>query len=507
MSEADLDPAVIALMERLQADPREAGCDQTIETHAARVFLVGDRAYKIKKPVDLGFLDFSTLERRTTALEAELRLNQGGAPHLYRRLIWVTRKPDGGLELDGDGARVEPVLEMARFDQGGLLARLAGAGQVDGALARDLADAVFESHVRAEPRRVASGSDRIRAVLADAARRCGQAPGAPAQRVRTIARQLDRRLQEKADLLDSRGGAGFVRRCHGDLHLNNIVRLDGAPVLFDALEFDEDLAVIDTLYDLAFLVMDLIRYGLGREAAALLSQYAARLDGDHAVEGIALLPAFCGVRALIKALTCLERAAPGDGLDAAACLDLAERCGGKGEVRLIGVGGLSGTGKSTLAEGVAPHVGPPPGALVIRADLERKALEGVGWRDALPKSAYTREASRRVYDRQRDKAARALRAGCSVIMDAVHSRESERLALEAAARDAQADFLGVWLDAEAPVIRSRVSARRDDPSDADLEVVEKQAAYDAGEIGWTRVDATRGADAVLGVVRELAGLA
>jgi aminoglycoside phosphotransferase family enzyme/predicted kinase len=507
MSRADIDPAIAKLM----GDPATHGPGvrevDVIETHAARVFLAGARAYKIKKPVDLGFLDFSTRDARAEALQTELALNAPAAPQLYRRLAWITREADGALALDGSGDRIEPVLEMRRFDQDQLLDRLAQSGKVDGALARDLADAVFDSHARAAPRGDVDGARRIQSVLSKAARRCRAEAGAPAERVDRLNEALHQRLSEKAALLDARAAAGFLRRCHGDLHLNNIVLLHGRPVLFDALEFDEALAMTDTLYDLAFLLMDLIHRGLGSQAAALLSQYAARLDGELAVEGLALLPAFCGVRALIKAMVCFERGGEGDREDARAYLDLAERCAAPGEARLVGIGGLSGTGKSTLAEALAPELGPPPGALVIRADLERKALEGVGWRDQLPKSAYTREASRQVYDRQRGKALRALKAGCPVVMDAVHSREEERAALEQVAMTAGAPFLGLWLEAEPDVIRDRVAARRNDPSDADLEVVGKQAAYDAGQIEWTRIDASAGSGAVLAAARRAAGLA
>jgi predicted kinase len=171
----------------------------------------------------------------------------------------------------------------------------------------------------------------------------------------------------------------------------------------------------------------------------------------------------------------------------------------------VGVGGLSGTGKSTLAEALGPGLGPPPGAVVIRADLERKALEGVSWRAELPKSAYTRAASDRVYGRQRDKARRAASAGCTVIVDAVHSRAEEREALHADARATGVSFLGLWLEAGRDVIRQRVAARRNDPSDADLEVVDKQAGYDAGPVAWTRIDASHGADAVLAAARRAAG--
>ncbi len=493
MTAPPLDPDI----HRLMADPATHGGQpvQIIETHAACVFLAGDTAYKLKKPVDYGYLDFSDVEGRKAALAAELAVNAANAPMLYRRLGWIGRDAAGRLQLDA-GDKVEPVLEMARFDQAALLDQWAKTGRVDGPVARDLADAIFESHARAPQRPRSGEAARMRQVLARVGAACRKEAGAPAARLDAVERALDNVLAEKAQTLDARGRAGWVRRCHGDLHLQNIVMLDGAPVLFDALEFDEKLAEIDTLYDLAFLVMDLVHRGLQVEAAALLSQYAARLAPAEA-DAIGLLPVFCGVRALIKAMTGYERGGEGDADEAARYLALAERCAAPHTPRLIGVGGLSGTGKSTLAEGLASHLAPPPGALVLRADLERKAMLEIPWRDRLPEAAYTREASARVYERQRIKSAAALNGGASVIVDAVHSRPDERVALERVAREAGAAFTGLWLDADRTVIEARVAARTADPSDADRSVVAKQARYDSGEIGWMKIDASGGPGANL----------
>lgn len=505
MSGTDRQARILALM-RESAPP--GASVEVIETHAARVFLSGERAFKLKKPVDLGFLDFSTREERAAALEAELRLNQAAAPQIYRRLIWITQTGDGALTLDGEGARVEPVLEMTRFDQACLLDEIARKGRLDGALARDIADAVFDSHERAVPVHDGpGGAARIRGVLAGAVQRCRDERGADAARIDRLGQRLDERLCEHAELLDARARAGYVRRCHGDLHLQNMVWLDARPVLFDALEFDEALATTDTLYDLAFVLMDLCHRALHGAASALLSQYVARLDDDRGVAGVALAPAFCGVRALVRAMTRFERDGSGDREAGLAYLALAEQCAQPVTARLIGVGGLSGTGKSTLAEGLAAFVQSPPGALVIRADLERKAEAGLSWREELAKSTYTRAASRRVYERQRSKVRAALAAGASVIADAVHSKPDERAALEQAADAAGARFCGLWLEAGARTIQRRVAARRDDPSDADLEVAARQSEYDAGEISWTRFDADAGADAVLAAARTAGGLA
>ena len=498
MTAGALDPEIQAFMGALA--PPGAAPVERIETHAACVFLVGERAYKLKKPVDYGYLNFTSVEARRDALEAELRLNTPHAPSLYRRVLWIGRDASGALGL-GAGATVEPVLEMTRFDQDALLDSRALAGHIDGALARDLADAVFESHARAPQRPRPGEAARMRGVLARVVQACCKESAAPAGRLGRLRALLDAQLCEQADCLDARGLSGAVRRCHGDLHLKNIVMLNQKPVLFDALEFDEALAEIDTLYDLAFLLMDLAHRGLDVETAGVLSQYAARLDPGDA-EGLGLLPVFCGVRALIRAMTDYERGGDDDAADASTYLDLAERCAEPHNPRLIAIGGLSGTGKSTLAEALSPRIAPPPGAVVLRADLERKAMLDLSWRDRLPEAAYTRDASVQVYERQRRKAVAALQGGASVIVDAVHSRPEEREALEAIAKAARVSFTGFWLEADRSTLEARVAARTADPSDADLSVVAKQAGYDSGAVTWTRIAASQGPDVSLAQALE-----
>jgi predicted kinase len=220
---------------------------------------------------------------------------------------------------------------------------------------------------------------------------------------------------------------------------------------------------------------------------------------------LGLLPAFCGVRAMIRAMTDLERAQAGDVAEAGRYLALAERFAQPHAPRLIGVGGLSGTGKSTLAEGLASAMTPPLGAVVLRADLERKAMLGLSWRERLPKEAYTRAASEAVYQHQRDKAAAALAGGASVLVDAVHSRREERTALEQIARDVGVPFVGLWLNADRATLDARVAARANDPSDADLSVVAKQSAYVTGSIEWVEIDASHGAEETLSRARAVLG--
>lgn len=491
MSAAGLDPELYALL----VDPATHGAAvQTIETHGAVVFLAGDAAYKVKKPVDLGFMDFSSVEKRRRFLQAELELNAPAAPEIYRRVAWVTREA-GGLALEGGGARVEPVLVMARFDQEALYSRRAERGALDLVDARSLAAMARAMHAGAKVSQDGEGHERVRRVLAALIERLRTAaPDAGA--VNALGERLAAAFEARRALLNRRAAAGYVRRCHGDLHLNNIVRLHDRPAPFDALEFDEELATVDILYDLAFLIADLARMGLRAEAAALAGQYLAGEDAELGAAGAALLDPFCALRAGVRALTSFKR----DGADSgegAAWLALAQAFAAPRPVRLLAVGGLSGSGKSTLADALALELGGPAGLWVVKSDVERKAALGLDWCDRIPHEAYTRTAARTVYQRQRAKARAMLDAGGSVVLDAVHLNPEDRQAAEAVARAAGAAFTGIWLDADRNVLAERVAARRNDPSDADLAVVEKQSAWDPGEIDWPRFDAGAGREAVL----------
>jgi hypothetical protein len=498
LSAADLSREIAAFL----TDPATHGgaAVDTIETHGAVVVLGADAAYKLKKPVDLGFLDFTTVEKRCAALQAELDLNAPAAPQIYRRLAWITREPDG-LTFDGPGPRVEPVLVMARFDQDALYSRIAQAGGLGPVEARKLAAMARKSHKRASVSEDQDGHGRIRRVLAPLIDRLkAAAPGSAA--VAAAAGDVEAAFDARRDVLNARAAGGFVRRCHGDLHLNNIVRLAGEPVPFDALEFDEDLATVDVLYDLAFLIADLARLGLRAEAAALAGQYLAGEEPGIGAAGAALLDPFCAVRALVRALTSFSRDGEGSE-EGRQWLDLAADFARPRPARLLAVGGLSGSGKSTLADALALELGGPAGLWVIKSDLERKAALGLDWDDRIPPDAYTHEAAGKVYERQRAKARAALEAGAPVILDAVHLNPEDRDAVVELALLTANPFIGIWLDADRKIMRDRVAARTNDPSDADVSVVEKQTAWDPGEIAWPRLDAGTGRAAVLDAALRL----
>ena len=273
-----------------------------IDTHTSIVFLVGTRAYKLKRAVRFDYVDFSTLERRRRFCEDELRLNRRTAPALYRRVLPVTRERNGALALDGSGVAIEWLLEMERFPQEALFDQLASAGTLDLALMAPLADAVASFHAAAERRVDHGGKAGMSWVVegnASGFAEFGNTCLDPA----ICARVIDdsrRELDQRGALLDLRRQSGFVRHCHGDLHLRNIVLLDGRPTLFDGVEFNDEISCIDVLYDLAFLLMDLWRRGLPRHANMVWNRYLVHAGNLSAAS---LLPLFLSCRAAVRAKT------------------------------------------------------------------------------------------------------------------------------------------------------------------------------------------------------------
>lgn len=482
---------------RAEIARRDGQPPQTTETHISLVLLGRDIAWKLKKAVRQPYLDFSTPRRRLDMCRRELELNRRTAPDLYRRVRRLTRESDGRLALDGEGAPVEAVLEMTRFDEEKLLDRMARRGALSPPLVARLAATIAAFHADAPPLADAptSGSARIEAVLRinEAGLEAGRAVfgDGPAGEMAAAMRALWRRHRP---LLDARQRGGRVRRCHGDLHLRNIVEIDGEPVLFDCLEFDEEMATIDVLYDLAFLVMDLWHRDLGALANLAFNRY---LDAADEATGLPLMPLFLAMRATVRAHVTASRALQGgadaDALakEARAYLDLARTFAAPPAPRLVAIGGYSGSGKSTTAAAIAHAIGPAPGARVLSSDRIRKALFGVAAETRLPENAYRPEVSATVYARQCEEAARILAAGHGVIADAVFGRPQERDAIEAAAR-AGVDFAGFWLEAPERTLVERVEARRGDPSDATASVVRSQFGRDPGPMGWRRIDTRDG---------------
>lgn len=479
-----------------------------IETHAARVLVGRTHALKIKRPVRYDYLDFSRAELRRSALARELELNRPHAPDIYLRLVGLTRGEDRALAVDGPGVVVEHALLMRRFEQSDVLAaRLRRGAPLPPALSTALGDMAARYHADAAPADDIDTGARMTRLIGEIGGGL-EANAALLGSGSTLLwrQQVEAAASAAAPLLAQRARAGFVRRCHGDLHSGNVVVWHGAPRAFDALEFDERLATIDTLYDLAFLVMDLDVRGHRPEACIVLNRYLWRTRDASDIDGLAALPLFLSLRAAIRALVGAQKCRLEDGAPPAADAERARvyldaalaYLRDAGAPRLVAIGGLSGTGKSTLGGALAPRLGRAPGALHLRSDLERKALAGVEETERLPAASYTRASSDAVYARLLDRAGRALAAGHSVVLDAVWLRQGER----ELARRHGARFDALWLTAPLAVLAARVSARVGDASDATADVVASQATAEANPAGWPELDASGDAAATLGAALD-----
>ncbi|MDH3230681.1 MAG: AAA family ATPase [Alphaproteobacteria bacterium] len=498
--------AVVAFLE----DPvtHLGAAPERIDTHAAMVFLAGDLAYKLKRAVWFPFLDFSTLDRRRAACEAEVSLNRRTAPEIYLGCRPVTRQANGTLALDGDGEPIEWIVVMRRFNQDLLFDRMAERGDLTASHMTELADEIAAFHTAAQHRPDRGGSEALRWIIDDDIEELAAMPEAfGATGVEALRHLSDEALRQCATLLDARRAAGFVRHCHGDLHLRNILLWDGRPTLFDCLEFDETLACTDVLYDLAFLLMDLEHRGRRDFANLTFNRYLQR-TGDRG--GLPAVSLFLSCRAAIRAKVEASGAAyqhdetKAETMRAAAreYLKLATGFLTPHAPRLIAIGGESGCGKSTVASLAAPHLGEAPGALIIRSDVTRKHLFGCRLEEPLPPQAYGRGATERTYGEILDAAKDGLAAGMTVVADAVYADPAERAALEHLARDAKVPFHGIWLDVPLNARIERVAARRDDASDATAEFLRKHPRREKGVMRWSRIDASGTAGSVVAAVLD-----
>ena len=468
---------------------------ERIDTHISAIFLVGDRAYKLKRAVDLGFVDFSTLEKRQVACEKELALNLKTAPSLYRGLIPVTREMEGFLSLGGSGEVVDWVVEMNRFDQNTLFDRMAARGALHRDLMSDLGVAVAKFHASAEPTPGWGGSDAMRQIIfGNRESFCRYVPDTFRQEaVDALTEASLAKLDKVAELLDERRRNGFVKRCHGDLHLRNICLVDDRPTLFDAIEFNDSFANIDTFYDLAFLLMDLEAKDMRLYSSVVHNYYQAYLQD---MEGLRLLPLFLSMRAAIRSHVAAAMAgAQPDPREAQRLRDEAQHYlrHAKGYLkpakpRLVAVGGFSGSGKSRMGRELSPYIGQAPGALVLRTDAIRKRIMGVELYDHLEPDCYTPEMSDRTYHLMDELIDRALRAGHSVISDAVFAKRHERDAVEAIATRVGVPFTGLWLTAPSEIMAQRIRTRQHNVSDATEKVLDMQMHFDIGDLGnWRTV--------------------
>ncbi|AXB76627.1 aminoglycoside phosphotransferase [Novosphingobium sp. P6W] len=478
---------------------------ERIDTHAASVFLTGDRAWKLKRPIKLPYLDFSSVDLRHDALEAELRLNRRTAPDIYLSLHKVTLSSSGALKLDGECDVVDWLLEMQRFPEGALLADQVDQGILDDATVMQLADDLVRFHGKAQASTNSGGAARLRKVAQGNAACLAAYPALfDSRHVSALTTRIAAMIERNAALLDFRAILGRVRHGHGDLHLGNIAMVDGRATPFDCLEFNDELATGDVLYDLAFLLMDLWHRGARRAANMLFNRY---LDASADEGGAALVPLFMSIRATVRAhvlATTFQRSgSPEAASSARNYLILAQALVTEVKPVLVAIGGLSGTGKTTLARAIGGGIGGAPGARILRSDVLRKRLAGIAPEVPMPPSSYSQMTASKVYAELTRLARHWVSAGSCVVGDAVFGQAAEKRALEKVARQQRLPFHGFWLDLGEENRIERIRDRGPDASDATVAVARRQSEDSRlGPDGWSILPAGTDIASLATVIQE-----
>lgn len=451
------------------------------ETHISAIFLAPDTVYKLKKAVRLSFLDFTRISERERLLRRELELNQPAAPGLYRDVAAIVRTPAGfSLTATPDTPPIDWVLRMARVPAADFLDIMAQDGKLTEPLLDELADIVAAYHATC-PIQDVDGLAALRHVARGNAEAADRA-GLPRDLTASWLEAIQHRLTSLAPWLARRRETGFIRRGHGDLHLGNLCLWRGHPVPFDALEFDEAMATIDLGYDLAFLLMDLDQRVSRAAANRVLNRYVARTGDAGLTAGLA---AFLSLRAMVRAHVRKAADQPGWAAYQQAAIDYLTPV----PARLIAIGGLQGSGKSTHARRLAPRLGRAPGALILRSDEIRKRLHHAAPEQRLPPEAYSRAANKAVNEALLADATATIKGGHSVIADATFLGLGLRTRLAAAAHDAGVRFTGIWLEAPLAELERRVAARQGDASDATVAVLRQAAATSPGAGTWHAISA------------------
>lgn len=466
-----------------------------ITTHMSHVFLGATRALKLKRAIRFSFADHSTLTSRVDLCQKEVAINTRFAGDLYRGVRKITRQGNT-LDLDGQGEVIDAVVDMQRFAEGDQFDELAARGALTPTLIDQLADIIAATHraAPASPRSDATGG--LKSLAEQLTQDVGAVLKAPRATQSTHrdhneaalarwAETIQRVITRHSVKLERRARHGFIKRCHGDLHLSNICLWKGRPTLFDAIEFSEEIATVDVLYDVAFVLVDLNHRGFVEDEHRLLSRY---LSQTRDYGGLEIVPLFQSLRAMVRALTAgLKDRDPTQFL--AEALGYATRTI---TPRVLAVGGLSGSGKSVAAHAIAPVVG----GVIIRSDLVTKRFHKVAPEAPLPPSAYTAESRAGVYRRAFADARKALNAGFPVILDATFTGSPWRDAAQSLAKEVGVPFQGFWLTAPPEVLKSRVRARQNDPSDANANVIDRQVQSHTPPTDWVQIDASAKPDAV-----------
>lgn len=492
-----------------------------IETHLSHIFKVGKIVLKLKRAVKFNFVDQSTVALRKAACQKELLLNKRNAPDLYICIAPIVVE-DGKIYADlsdidskvgkdisappiSDNLVVDWVVVMHRFDDNFQFSVMADQNLLTSPSIRKLTDLISGFHKASEETTESSGYSGFSEIIEMLCQNFSNSDGRILNRksIGLWQSKIRPSLEQHRNLLECRRRNGYVRRCHGDLHLGNICLFHNTPTLFDCIEFSDDMSLIDVYYDLAFLVMDLLHRDYPSFANEVLSRY---VEATNDYDGLPLLRFFVSIRAAIRAMVgALPHSSPDEQNQSQQYLDLANAMLLPPPAPLlIAIGGPSGTGKSTLARSICKLIGSGIDAVVIRSDGLRKRMAGVEPEMKLPFDHYTQDISRKVYEEMLKRAETTLKAGTSVIIDATFINPESRGQAENIALNRSIPFFGLWLTAHEALLASRIRSRHNDASDSDENIMRRQMkTLNSQEIGWHRVDASFDADTVLAHARRI----
>jgi uncharacterized protein len=491
MTTTTLPPIVEALLNPEIYDHPVKGTIELVQTHVSYVFLTGDYVYKLKKPVNFGFLDYSTLEKRKHFCEEELRLNQRGAAELYLGILPIAQEGEKFI-LGGEGEPVDYVVKMQQFPQETLLSTMYDRGELTEQHLLDLAKVLAAFH------KSAPTNDYIRQAIDENYEQTVSYVGIAQtqEQFDQTKAYTDKLFAENEALFKSRIEHKFIRECHGDVHLRNICFWNNKILLFDCIEFNEPFRFVDTMFDIAYIIMDFDARNRPDLSNLFLNAYLEQ-SGDW--EGLQVLPLYNSrqsyVRAKVTSFLLSDPSVPeavkAESKETASrYYRLSWEYTKPKEGKIILMSGLSGSGKSTIAAKLARETG----AIQIRSDAVRKHLGGIALDEKGDASLYSPEMTQKTYDRLLDLGVKLASQGYTVILDAKYDRQALRTPVIEKAQAQEIPIEILYCDVPAEVLRDRVAQRQGDISDADLDVLAQQTfeTFSEAEKPFVRTVDTRG---------------